>query len=251
VSGPANGVFAHGGGGEVDQRTQAVGEKRLHGSTVGINGVEVVHGLYHGHGPILDNPSGARVFGDDIVGRKGGHVGPFLVGFCWVSTHFDGHLVKVAEFTMSQSNEHVGQTRGDTNVPEDDAGAIRERIRRGFTEREVNNSVSCGVEFLQDFVADGARDHVDDDVSLTVVGGCSITEMEGGRCLSRHDVVQMDLQPRDVELASDKRTDQPSAQTVNPHSRGFGHRASKVPAPPFAAWTMEEVVMCCKVEREP
>ena len=79
-------------------------------------------------------------------------------------------------------------------------------------------------------MADGTRHHVDDEVCLAVVETGSIAEVEGGRGRARNDVVEMDLQPRFVKLASDERTDQAPAQTVNPHDWCLDHRVSKVPA---------------------
>ena len=74
-----------------------------------------------------------------------------------------------------------------------------------------------GVEAFEDLVADGARYHVDDEVSLAVVETGSVAEVEGGGRRARNDVVEVDLQPCLVKGASDKRANQPAAKAVNSH----------------------------------
>ncbi len=67
VAWPTHGVFSHGCGWYLNQRTQAVGQEGLHGPSVGVNGVKAIHGRHHGHASAPHNTSGARVLSNDVV----------------------------------------------------------------------------------------------------------------------------------------------------------------------------------------
>ncbi len=111
--------------------------------------------------------------------------------------------------------------------------------------------MAVSVQGFQHLVSDGAWNHVDNEIGLSVIGCQSVSKMERSWRFARYNIVEMNIQSGFVKVSYNERADQSSAQTVNPHGQGLGHRASKVPAPHSAASIGEEVVMCYEVEREP
>ena len=117
---------------------------------------------------------------------------------------------------MGKRHQHVGQTGSDADVPKDGAAAFWQPVGGGFTEREVNDAVAVGVERLQDAVADVAGDHVHDQISGAVVGGCGVEQMEGGRRIPGRDVKEMDLKARLAQFTGHEGTNQTATKAVNP-----------------------------------
>ena len=119
---------------------------------------------------------------------------------------------------MGKRHQHVGQTGGNADVPEDGAGAFGQSVGGCFTEREVNDAMAVGMESLKDTVTDVARDHVHDQIGGAVVGGGCVKEVEGGWCLPGRNVKEMHIKARLTQFTGHEGTNQTATEAVNPHA---------------------------------
>ena len=69
--------------------------------------------------------------------------------------------------------------------------------------------MAMGVEGLKDAVADIAGDHVHNQISGDVVGGCGIEEVEGGWRIPGRDVKEVHIKTCFAEFAGYKGANQP------------------------------------------
>ena len=84
----------------------------------------------------------------------------------------------MAELTVGKGDQHVRESRGDTDIPQHRTGAIRELIEGRFAEGEINDSVTLLLKRLEHFVTDSSGHHVDHHICRTVVSGNGIKEMK-------------------------------------------------------------------------
>ena len=169
------------------------------------------------------------ILGNHVVRRERGHIGPFIVRLSWVAADFDAHLVEVTVIAMGQGDQHVGQARGNANVPQHRAEWALQRIGGAFAKGEVDHGNARSGHGLKDGMTDGTRDHVDDEVGDGVVGLQSVAQVEGRWRFPQDDVVEMDLQPRFDKFSRDKGAHEAAAKAMDSHGRASDGPVTNLP----------------------